>query len=161
MPVRGKVLGAECLAEALGPDAAPTEPAAAPTHNRYRKLAGAAFALAVLSTLLPWSHFGEGASIFGAWREAPRWSTLAALAAVAGLVVWVAVRRRGPARRADASLAFLGGVVALAALMAIIHPPYATHSSFAPWITLATGLAALVAALAARRQHIRRMGQPV
>lgn len=161
VPVRGRVLGPECLAEALGPNAVPDEPEAAQPRNPYRALAGAAFALAVSSTVLPWSRFGEGASVFGAWRGAPRWSSLAVLAAVAGLVVWVFARRRRTAPNADSLLGFLGGIVAVAALMAIVHPPYATHSSFAPWMALATGLVASAAALASRREHARQTGRGV
>jgi hypothetical protein len=161
VPVRGRVLGAECLGEALGPDAVPEEPEVARTHNGRRRIVGAAFALAALSTVLPWSRFGEGASIFGAWHGAPRWSVAAALATLAGLVFWLWARRRGGTARADAAMAGLGGVVTVTALMAIVHPPYATHTSFAPWIAAAAGLAAAAAALAARRDHTRRTGQRV
>ena len=161
VPVRGRVLGAECLAEALGPDAVPEEPEVVRTGSGRRGLAGAAFALAVLSTVLPWSRFGEGASIFGAWRGVPRWSAAAGLAALAGLVLWLWARRRGGTTRADAAMAGLGGVVTVTALMAIVHPPYATHTSFAPWIAAAAGLAAATAALIARRDHTRRTGQRV
>ena len=161
VPVRGRVLGGECLAEALGPGAVPEEHEAARAGNGRRGLAGGAFALAVLSTVLPWSRFGEGASIFGAWRGSPRWSVLAGLAGLAGLVLWFWARRRGGTAWADAAMASLGGIVVAAAFMAIVHPPYATHTSFAPWIAVAMGLAALAASLSARREHARRTDQRV
>ena len=161
VPVRGRVLGAECLAEALGPDVVPEEHEAARAGNGRRRLAGGAFALAVLSTVLPWSRFGEGAGIFGAWRGSPRWSILAGLAGLVGLVLWLWARRRGGTAWADIAMAGLGGIAAVAAFMAIVHPPYATHTSFAPWIAVAAGLAALAVSLSARREHARGTGQRV
>jgi hypothetical protein len=60
IPVRGRVLGTECLATALGPEAPvpvvhEPRPGATP-----RAVALAGFAAAAAATVLPWSRFGTG-----------------------------------------------------------------------------------------------------
>jgi hypothetical protein len=162
VPVRSRVLGAECLAEALGPDAPPADLADSRPGNGRRTLAGIAFAVAALSTVLPWSSVGEGAGPFGAWGRSPRWSLLAAGAAVAGLLLWLALRRRGSSSAAgDTALAVLAGLVVTGSLLAAARPPYAAHVSAVPLIAAFAGTIALVASVAARVEHARRSGQRV
>jgi hypothetical protein len=152
VPVRGQVLGAECLSEVLGPDA-PREEARAgegPGVTR-RSVVGAAFAVAFVSTLLPWSRFGEGSGPFGAWGRSPRWSVLAAVAATLGLALWALQRRldlRHPAW--GIVLSGLGGLVALGAVLALLRPPSFTRVWFAPWIAIGAGIVVVAASIMRR-----------
>src|SRR6266545_1863923 len=66
VPVRGRVLGVECLEAALGPGL-PAE--VLPARERWTvpwTIVGLAFAVAVGATLLPWTRFGEGSHPLGA-----------------------------------------------------------------------------------------------
>lgn len=153
-PVRGRVLGAECLAEALGPDSPLPEPAPARFRmSRAEAFTGWAFGLGVAATMLPWARFGEGSGPFGAWGRSFRWSMVAAASAAIGLALWLFSRAlRRPIGR-------LGGWVetALAALMtvgsalALLRPPSFTHPWIGPWFALVAGLAALGARISVRR----------
>ena len=151
IPVRGRLLGHECLVEELGADAPRQDAGPGRQRDLRQTVAGAAFAVATLSTVLPWSRFGEGAGIFGAWGRDPRWSLLAAVAAVAGLLLWAARRRYGLERPAwGYVLATLGALVAVGALLAVLRPPSFTRVWFAPWIAIPAGIAALTASIPAR-----------
>jgi B-box zinc finger protein len=150
VPVRGRILGPECLRKALG-DEAPREP----TPKRARRatselVAGAAFACALVLTLLPWTRFGTGSGFAGAWATDLRWSMLAALAAFAGVAAWLAGRRFGRlALRTEVVAGVLGGV---GALMAMVHPPPFKHASIEPGIALALLLTGATAALLRSRE---------
>ncbi len=156
VPVRGRVLGSECLAEALGTPLPALDEDAVGSGRAMRTTVGLAFAVATLVTVLPWSRFGEGSSMFGAWGLSPRWSVLAAVAAVAGFVLWFVTRRRPEWPATEAVLAVLGALVALGAMLAILRPPYATRLAVAPWIAVAAGLTALAASLFARRSRVHQ-----
>jgi hypothetical protein len=113
---------------------------------------GAGFAVALVSTCLPWSRFGEGSGVFGAWGRDARWSMVAAVASGAGLLLWIACRRlglRGPVW--GVGLAGLAALVAGGALLALLRPPSFTRVSFAPWIAAAAGAAALAASVLTTR----------
>ena len=153
--MRGRVLGPECLAEALGEDTPAPEPTVPPGTLR-RAATGAAFAVATASTALPWSRFGEGSGPFGAWGRNPRWSLLASVSAVLGLILWTARRRRDLRGWGwDAALAALGLLVAIGAALALLHPPSFARAGFAPWIAIAAAAVAIGASLpfAARRRR--------
>jgi hypothetical protein len=153
IPVRGGTLGAECLSSALGPHAVPAEAAPLEPGGTARTLARIAFAVAVLSTILPWSRFGAGAEPFGAWSRSPKWSLVAAIAAVVGLSLSVARRfapNPGPAW--DLLLAVAGAVVVSASALALLRPPEFTSPWVGPWAALVAGLIAAGASLSARRR---------
>lgn len=151
IPVRGRTLGAECLSEALGPDAAvPETPAPAP-GRAHRRVAAVAFALALVSTAVPWSRFGAGAGPFGAWRAELAWSLLAALAAAAGLAVTVGGQVGGGARRWDGLGTLAGALVIAGAVLAIDRPPAFTSPWLGPWVALAFGAVATGTSFAALR----------
>jgi len=119
-------------------------------------VAGAAFAVAVASTALPWSRFGEGSGPFGAWGRSLRWSLLSGASAVLGLIVWAVRRRRDlPGWGWDAALTALGWLLAIGAILALIHPPSFARAGFAPWIALAAAAVAIAASfpLASRRRR--------
>lgn len=156
IPVRGRVLGAECLPPPLA------EEIPEPRRRRARPspLLGVGLGVCVASTALPWSRFGPGSGPFGAWDGPARWALVAAVAATLGALLWLAARLVGHGRLpAEGPLASLGGVVALAAAAAIWRPPPFTRPWIGPWVAIAGGLCSLVAgAVAALRR--RRLGAP-
>jgi hypothetical protein len=148
-PVRGRTLGVECLAEAIGPGLAS---AATPPEEPARfawLLIGAAFGVAMIATLLPWTRFGEGSGPFGAWGRAAQWSLVAAIGAAFGLIVWLLMSR---ARTQPLLLwlvveAALGAAVALGSVLAAVRPPPFTRPWLGPWIGAPAGLLASAAAV--------------
>ncbi len=154
--MRGRVLGAECLADAVGPDPPAQGPVpAAPPRGYGSGLAGAAFAVAALSSVLPWTRVGEGSGLFGGWGLPPRWSLLASGAAALGLLLWIAPRavRIRPRPAWSAALAVLAALVACGGVLAIVRPPSFTHATFAPWLALASGLAGVGGSIRAGRSR--------
>jgi hypothetical protein len=150
VPVRGRVLGIECLSEVLGDDT-PTSPPLR-TWRRHRspidRVIGASLAVAVFVTLLPWTRFGTGSGFGGAWAIDRRWSMLAACAAVLTFVAWFGLGRRATVARA---VAILGGpLIAAGSLLAALNPPPFTKPALAPWIALAAGVVATTAGTRAR-----------
>ncbi|MGZ5298438.1 MAG: hypothetical protein ACXWDU_02065 [Actinomycetota bacterium] len=145
IPVRGRVLGAECLSEVLGDDI----PASLPPRpwRRLRspadRVTGALLAVAALATLLPWTRFSTGSGFAGAWAFDERWSMLAACGAVIGFGAWLAFGRRPSVARTAAIVA--GTVVVAGSLLAALNPPPFTKPALAPWIGLAAGGGAAIA----------------
>lgn len=158
IPVRGRLLGAECLPEPLAERPAPRRRLPLAGTNL---LTGAAVGLALLATALPWTRFGVGSGIFGAWRTSPAWAFLAATSALAGAAVWVArqVLPGGDHRTFDVALAALGALVAVASVLAIWHPPAFSRVWIGPWVGLVAGICAAWASLVSLRRA--RPAQPV
>jgi hypothetical protein len=150
VPVRGRVLGAECLTEVLGSDLPATEPPRPwrSLRSPADRLMGAALAVATLATLLPWTRFSTGSGFAGAWAFDVRWSMLAAPAAAIGLGVWVALGRRPSSTRVASMIC--GTLIVVGSFFAILNPPPFTKPALAPWITLVAGVVAVVAAVFAR-----------
>lgn len=153
VPVRGRVLGSECLAEVLGPGLAPESPAP-PERGRYLwGVIGIGFAVATVATLLPWTRFGKGSGPFGAWGRTAEWSLLAAVAATGGLVVWLIGSRTATRARA-VSVAIevgLGAVVVFGAVLSAVNPPPFTRPWIGTWVACAGGAIACGAAIARLR----------
>ena len=150
VPVRGSVLGVECLPEPL--TAGTPAPAGTPRSSPLRQVAGAALLMALVATTLPWSRFGVGSGALGAWDQPPRWSSLAAGAALFGCLAWGVRRVFLPsARWMDAVVAGLGGLVGAGAILSIWHPPAFTRAWVGPWLALVAGALACGASLADRR----------
>jgi hypothetical protein len=149
VPVRGAIVGPECLASVLEkvPD---TLSVPSPVSPFGDWLARAGFGLVVALTLLPWSRFGQGSRILGAW--APNWSLLAAVAALVGLGLTLFVPRRPvDPRLAATGYAILAVSVALGALLHVYRPPLLSEASAAALVALVgAGLALLGAVLKAR-----------
>jgi hypothetical protein len=163
VPVRGRVFGAECLPESAerGTPARAARPR--PPLTGARVLQGAGFALALLATALPWSRFGMGSGAFGAWGRTPRWALVVTVAALAGCLLWairqLVGRPDGPA--SDAWLAGLGGLVILATLLSVWHPPAFTRTWLGPWTALASGVVACWASVASLRGARRHAGAAI
>jgi len=154
VPVRGLVLGTECLSEVLGDEQPASSPAPRWRHRTVRapldRTCGWLLGVTVLATLLPWTRFSTGSGFAGAWAIDRRWSMLAAIGAVAALVVWLASARRPGVARAAGIVG--GAVVTIGSLMAFWNPPPFTKPALAPWIALVTGVATVVvSAIAARK----------
>jgi hypothetical protein len=151
VPIRGRILGPECLPAVLGPD---LDHGIGAGHRSSLPLLGTglAFALATLASALPWKRFGLGSGIFGAWGLVPRWSIVAGVAAVLGLSVWavVALRHRAPGHRWMNTMLVLAVAVIAASVLHLIRPPAFGPSSFGPWVALLAGVLAVVGILRAR-----------
>ena len=152
VPVRGRVMGVECLSEVLGEDVVVTTPLPAWRRRAIRSRTeagiGALIALAVLATMLPWTRFGTGSGFGGAWALDQRWSIVAAGVGVVGLVAWLLLDRRPGVVRIVAIMS--GSLIAVGSLMAILNPPPFTKPALGPWIALVTGAGAGVVGLSAR-----------
>jgi len=154
VPVRGRVLGGECLAGALGPDAPPVV-TAPPRTRPVDDWVGLCFGVVLLTTLLPWTRFGEGSGFLGAWGRPDRWSMLVSGSASFAAVLWIALRRTSlrPSQAWDAALGILALVSCAGALLAILNPPPFTHAAFAPWVALVGASAALAVSVVALHAH--------
>jgi hypothetical protein len=140
LPVRGVVLGMECLPEDVAAGADDATPPRRPPMSRWWLAVGIALAILLGSTVLPWTRFGTGSGWFGAWGLPLRWSSTVVLAGVFATLVWL--WRRSPGRAAAATVAVVAVVASAGAELAILNPPPFTTSSVAPWIALAAGVVA-------------------
>lgn len=157
IPVRGRLIGPECVASVVT-DAPPLEAPAIPVTPRGDRLALVGFSLAVLVSAFPWSRFGDSSRFFGAWT--PHWSMVAALAAVAGLLFTLVARvRTFDPRLKAAAYGGLGLVVSVASFIQHRHPPLLTEATSWPWLAVLGGALALLGAfrkVAARAGPRRR-----
>jgi hypothetical protein len=164
VPVRGQVLCPDCLAEAIGPEAALPTPEERRRRDPIALVGVAALAAALLSTLAPWTRFGGvGSWSFGAWSWPPRWSLLTAVAALAAVAYLIAVGRRASRRSIAWVLAVGGSLVSAGSALALLRPPANTDATPAPWLALAAGAVGLVAGLAGMstagsREYLTRPG---
>jgi hypothetical protein len=142
VPVRGRVIGPECLAAELGDPAltTPPDPDSTATAGSWATVAGAA--LALVATIGPWTRTGAGDRLLGAWVPTLRWSMVAAVAAVVLLpAVWW-LRTRGV--RSGAVLAILAGTAVISAAgLAIAFPPTFQEASWGPWVAIVGGVIAV------------------
>ena len=153
------MLGPECLEAAIGPDPSLPEVPERDPSQRARVATTVAFAAAVISTALPWSRFGAGSDVFGAWSDTPTWSMVAAVAASLGLAISLAgsfTRRAPPVRDVLATLA--GLVVAAACVLALVRPRPFTSPWLGPWVALGAGLVATIAAVVTLARSRGRVG---
>jgi hypothetical protein len=157
VPVRGRVIGPECLAAELG-DPGLTAPPEAVTAVPRSMAAVAGAVLAVVATIGPWTRTGAGDRAFGAWVPSMRWSMIAAVAAVAllGVAWWF----RGRGTRTGAAFVVIGGVaVASGSALAIAFPPTFQKASWGPWIGAVGGAIAVAGAIASiARERRPRQG---
>ncbi|MBA3363563.1 MAG: B-box zinc finger protein [Actinobacteria bacterium] len=146
VPVRGRVLGPECLAAELGDPAITTPPEPDRTLvGSWMAVAGAA--LALFATAAPWTRTGAGDRMFGAWVPSFRWSMVAAVAAAVLLpAVWW-FHRHGA--RSGAMVAIVGGAgVAVASALAIAFPPTFQVASWGSWVAALGGTIVVAGGLA-------------
>jgi hypothetical protein len=156
VPVRGRVIGPECLAAELG-DPELTAPPEAVTAVPRSIGAVAGAVLAVVATIGPWTRTGAGDRVLGAWVPSIRWSMIAAVAAVALLGVAWWFRARGT--RTGAALVIIGGAaVASGSALAIAFPPTFQEAAWGPWLGAFGGAIAVAGAIASivRERHPRQ-----
>ncbi|MBA3691145.1 MAG: hypothetical protein H0W82_07010 [Actinobacteria bacterium] len=149
IPVRGDVLGAECLPPDVAADA-PVEPVGREPMPRWWAVTGIALATLMGATAFPWTRFGVGSGSFGAWGPPARWSLVAAVAGAIASLLWVALRH--PGRGASAIVVVLSIGAGVGAGLAILNPPPFTRATFAPWMAVAAASIAACAAVAVVRR---------
>lgn len=140
VPVRGSVIGVECL------DVELSRPVAVKPRRVRAPLVGIGFAVAVVATLMPWRKYGLGSGLFGAWGTAVRWSVISAACAITGLLIWAwpTLRHRLLHRGAwIGSLRVLATTCVAGAAMHLIKPPIVGPQSYGAWVAIAGGLLAL------------------
>jgi hypothetical protein len=122
IPVRGRVVGAECLGTLV--EDPPEQPAPLPFRRaRGDWFALAGFVIVLIASVFRWASSAVGGGGLGeAWT--PHWSLLAVASAAVGATSVILVRRWGirplPAAACYALLALL---VALGTVLHAVHPP--------------------------------------
>ena len=120
VPVRGSVVGPECVGEVLPDVAEPPVPARPRSRGRTATVVG--FVIVLAASIRPWAGYGDASGSMQAWTV--HWSLLAVGASLAGLIALYAFRRR----RSDPLVE--AGVVLVLAAAAVLgtalhgyHPP--------------------------------------
>jgi len=144
-PVRGRLIGPECLSTVLV-EPPPSRLIPFPIPRGGDRVAAAGFALALLSSILPWSR-GLVSGPFSAW--AWHWSLAACALAVAGLAVSIMAWRRPqhPVRETAAEVGLAVGVGTFALLHAA-YPPSLSATTAVPLLAFLGAAVALGGALA-------------
>jgi hypothetical protein len=153
IPVRGSVVGQECLGEVLeDPPPAPAPPGPPP---RARAVALSGFLLVVCSSILPWARYGDASGTLEAWTM--HWSVLALVAALAGALLMIFRRRMPWAQNVQSTILV---ALAAAALVGVIlhgvHPPPLSERTTLGWgLAVVGACAALLGALRLMQQALR------
>ena len=148
IPVRGSVLGSECLPPDVAGELRPGPARRAPMP-RIWAVAGLALIVLVGSTAFPWTPFGVASGWLGAWGYPLRWSMLSATAGALALLTWCVmwiVRSRSD-RLVGAVVGVLSIAAASGAALAIVNPPPFTKAAIAPFAALVAALVATGVAL--------------
>lgn len=152
-PVRGQVLGPECVAPILGTDQEAAQSAPQRRIHPTLIVAGIGSLAAVVGTVLPWSapNFSHYTGLFGGWGFSPlAWSAVASIAAAGGLGLWIwAVLRGWSARTWILVMAVAASTAAAGSVLFLLWPPFATHPWLGPWATLGGAGTALAGSLGA------------
>jgi hypothetical protein len=161
VPVRGRLVCHECLGTVLDDvSIAPRPPELRGLPVRGDGLAITGFALVVVLSVFPWTHFGDDSGYLEAWSL--QWSLVAVAGSAMGLAfaVW-ALRRPTDPRLAAAVYAGMGLVVGVASILYHQHPPGSPLASAAATSRLALvgALLALVGGLVKRASTLR-WGRP-
>jgi hypothetical protein len=145
VPVRGQVIGPECLSQVLT-DAPPAPNIPVPARPGGGRLALAGFALVLVASIFPWSRFGDSSRYFGAW--APHSSFVAVMAAALGLTLIAFDRYRPVDPRLEIAGVFvLGALSAVTAYLHHRHPPLLSEPTMWPLIAAAGAILAMAGAM--------------
>jgi len=152
-PVRGRLIGPECLSTVLV-EPPPDRPIPAPIPRGGDLVAAAGFALALLSSILPWSR-GLVSGPFSAWTW--HWSLIACLLAAAGTSVSLLAWRRP--RRPTLETAVEVGLAVGTGTFALLHtafPPSLSEPTAAPALAF-LGAAVALGGAVAKAMALRRI----
>jgi hypothetical protein len=149
VPVRGRVLCAECARRVVGEPIRGPAPARGPGSRLPDLTATILLGIALLATLVPWDRFGNLTGMLSAWRLGPDpWPLLAALMLLGATVAaGVVLLRRWPAVLWYSAAAYtaLGAAAALAVLVALLRAPDFTSHTPAPYVAFAGAAGAALA----------------
>jgi hypothetical protein len=153
-PVRGRLVGPECLSQVLE-IAPPATVVPAPLSRHGDLVAAAGFLMVLALSVIPWSH-GLVSGPFTAWT--PHWSLIACGCAVLGEAVslraaWSTWR---PAIEASAQ-GLLAAAVVTTSILHAGFPPSLSQATAAPFFAAVAGGIAL-AGVAIKAVGIRRAG---
>jgi hypothetical protein len=153
VPVRGSVVGQECLAEVL--EDPPVAPILAARPSPARALVAAGLGLTLAASILPWARYGDASGMFQAWTM--HWSLVAIVAAVAGLLALVLRRRLPGDQRVQAVVLVAAAAIAvLGVTLHGLHPPPLSERNPLGWgVALLGSSLALVGALAFLKRALR------
>jgi hypothetical protein len=152
-PVRGRLIGPECLPTVLEV-APPARPIPAPVPHGGDRIAAAGFAAVVILSAFSWSK-GLVSGPFSGWTW--HWSLAACAMAVAGLTVSVMAWRRP--RRPVGETAAEGALAVLVGAASILHaefPPSLSEPNTVPLLALLAAAVALSGA-ATKAMALRRV----
>ncbi len=156
-PVRGDLIGPECLSAVLDEIPAPTPvPIRVPPVASRLVIGG--YGLVVVLSIFPWSRYGDSSGFFEAWTV--HWSLLAVLAGLAGLAAALWLSRRPADPRIE--MALHGGLAVVVAAAAVLHlsrPPPLSASAVTPLFAIVAALIAVAGALMKFRA-LRTANQP-
>jgi hypothetical protein len=153
VPVRGSVVGQECLAEVV--EDPPLAPVLVGPPSRARGLVTLGFALILGASILPWARYGDASGMFQAWTM--HWSLLATVAALVGILA-LGLRRRlpGDQRLQAIALVAAAAVAVLGVALHGMHPPPLSERDPLGWGAALLGSSlALVGALAFLKESVR------
>ena len=156
VPVRGSVVGQECLAEVLEDPPEMTVSAGRPSPARALVAAGLGLTLA--ASILPWARYGDASGMFQAWTM--HWSLVATVAALAGMLA-LGLRRRlpGDQRVQAVALVVAAALAVLGVALHGMHPPPLSERDPLGWgVALLGSTLALVGALAFLKRAVRSAG---
>jgi hypothetical protein len=159
VPVRGRVIGPECLSKVLvDAPVLPHVPVPMPASGGRLELVG--FGVVVIASVFPWSHLGDSSGYLGAW--APHWSLVAVGAACLGLLMILVDRFRPMDPRVGTAALFILAIVAgVAAFLHHRHPPLLAVPTGWPWVALAGAGMALLGAVADAIALVKARRPPV
>jgi hypothetical protein len=157
VPVRGRLIGPECLPEILE-DVVSAQPLAHPVRPTGDRLALLGFGLVMVLSALPWSRFGDSPRYFGAW--AVHWSLLAAAGGLGGLATVLIGRYRSIDPRLEtAAYALFAIVIGVGGALQYLHPPLLSDSTVWPLVAVIAAALALLGAMV-KLAALRSVGRP-
>jgi len=145
-PVRGTIIGPECLSAVLDEGTSSSAPPTLVVPNRGDALTILGFGIVVLVSVLPWSRFGDSSRFLAAWTL--HWSLIAVAAGLAGLVASLYTWRRHDRQLAASVVTGALGVVAfVTAQLHYQHPPPLSVGTPAPLIAVIGAAVAVLGAV--------------
>ena len=144
-PVRGDIIGPECLSAVLDEMPPPT-PVPIRTPRIATPMVVGGFGLVVAFSVFPWSRFGDSSGFLEAWTV--HWSLLAVLAGVGGVLasIWLSRRPADP-RFETAIYSALAVVIIAGSWLHRLRPPPLSASAVTPLLAIIAALIALAGAV--------------